>query len=287
MQIIIISGLSGSGKSIALETFEDEGFFCVDNLPLSYVLSFVEKFSEQSRQKNLAIVVDARGFPEDLESSQAVFQSLSDLPDQTDFVFLDSTNEAILQRYRDTRRRHPFFKSHLSLLDTIEYERSLLQPLLEQTNLHIDTSNLSVHDLRALLKATLLEGRTHKLAIQIESFAFKNGVPLNSDFVFDARCLTNPHWEIKLRPQTGIDNDVVEYLNHCEDVQDYLKDLEAFFATWLPKFEQGTRAYLTIAIGCSGGQHRSVYLAEQLSKQIAKRYHLIVKHRELHVTHSC
>ncbi|MBS7824926.1 RNase adapter RapZ [Wohlfahrtiimonas chitiniclastica] len=288
MQIVIISGLSGAGKSIALETFEDEGFFCVDNLPLSFVLSFVEKFAEEDDQRNLAIVVDARGFPADLARTDEVFRALRHLPQKTDFVFLDATNEAILQRYRDTRRRHPFYKTHRSLLDTIEYERSLLQPLLEYTDLHIDTSSLSVHDLRAVLKKHLLaEHERRQLFIQIESFGFKNGVPLNSDFVFDARCLTNPHWEPSLRPQTGRDSAVIDYLNDRDDVQAYLKDLEQFFDAWLPKFEQGTRAYLTIAIGCTGGQHRSVYLVEQLARNVAKRYPLIVKHRELHITHSC
>ena len=287
MQIVLISGLSGAGKSIALETFEDEGFFCVDNLPLSFVLSFIEKFSEESSHKRLAIVVDARGFPDDLSEAKEVFASLNELPEHIDFVFLDATSEAIVQRYRDTRRRHPFYQAHLSLLDTIEHERSLLQPLKAYMDLHIDTSCLSVHDLRAFIKKQLLNKHDqHQLSIQVESFGFKHGTPLNADFIFDARCLTNPHWEPMLRPKTGRDIEVSDYLAGHEDVQAYLKDLEDFFYTWLPRFEQGTRAYLTIAIGCTGGQHRSVYLVEQLAKVIAKRYPLIVKHRELHITHS-
>lgn len=287
MQIVLISGLSGAGKSIALETFEDEGFFCVDNLPLSFVLSFIEKFSDESSHKRLAIVVDARGFPDDLSEAKEVFASLNELPEHIDFVFLDATSEAIVQRYRDTRRRHPFYQAHLSLLDTIEHERSLLQPLKAYMDLHIDTSCLSVHDLRAFIKKQLLNKHDqHQLSIQVESFGFKHGTPLNADFIFDARCLTNPHWEPMLRPKTGRDIEVSDYLAGHEDVQAYLKDLEDFFYTWLPRFEQGTRAYLTIAIGCTGGQHRSVYLVEQLAKVIAKRYPLIVKHRELHITHS-
>ena len=287
MQIVLISGLSGAGKSIALETFEDEGFFCVDNLPLSFVLSFIEKFSEESSHKRLAIVVDARGFPDDLSEAKEVFASLNDLPEHIDFVFLDATSEAIVQRYRDTRRRHPFYQAHLSLLDTIEHERSLLQPLKAYMDLHIDTSCLSVHDLRAFIKKQLLNKHDqHQLSIQVESFGFKHGTPLNADFIFDARCLTNPHWEPMLRPKTGRDIEVSDYLAGHEDVQTYLKDLEDFFYTWLPRFEQGTRAYLTIAIGCTGGQHRSVYLVEQLATVIAQRYPLIVKHRELHITHS-
>ena len=287
MQIILISGLSGAGKSIALETFEDEGFFCVDNLPLSFVLSFIEKFSEESSHKHLAIVVDARGFPDDLSEAKQVFASLDALPEHIDFIFLDATNEAIVQRYRDTRRRHPFYQEHLTLLDTIEHERELLQPLKKYMDLHIDTSCLSVHDLRAFIKKQLLKDHDqHTLSIQLESFGFKNSTPLNADFIFDARCLTNPHWEPLLRPKTGRDIEVIEYLEDRSDVQAYLKDLEDFFYTWLPRFEQGTRAYLTIAIGCTGGQHRSVYLTEQLAKVIAKRYPLIVKHRELHITHS-
>lgn len=288
MQIILISGLSGAGKSIALETFEDEGFFCVDNLPLSFVLSFIEKYSEESSHKRLAIVVDARGFPDDLNEAQQVFKALNELPQNIEFIFLNATNEAIVQRYRDTRRRHPFYQAHLTLLDTIEYERELLQPLREYTDLHVDTSCMSVHDLRAFLKKQLLKNHAqHLLSIQLESFGFKHGTPLNADFMFDARCLTNPHWEPLLRPKTGQDREVIEYLDQRQDVQAYLEDLETFFYTWLPRFEQGTRAYLTIAIGCTGGQHRSVYLVEQLAKVIAKRYPLVVKHRELHVTYSC
>lgn len=282
----MISGLSGSGKSIALETFEDEGFFCVDNLPLGFILSFVEKYSEQPNQKNLAIVVDARGFPDDLDEASEIFNTLNQLPEQTDFVFLDATNDAIVRRYSDTRRRHPFYKMNLSLLDTIEYERKLLQPLLEFTDLHVDTTSLSVHELRALLKNQLLQVEQQKLSVQIGSFGFKNGLPLNADFVFDARCLTNPHWEPALRALTGRDIGVINYLEKCSDVQMYLDDLVVFFEKWLPMFQEGTRAYMTIAIGCTGGQHRSVYLAEQIAKIVAEQYPVIVKHRELHVTYS-
>lgn len=287
MRIILISGLSGAGKSIVLETFEDEGFYCVDNLPLGFVVSFIEKFAEQPVHKKLAIVVDARGFPDDLDEIQKTFATLNEMPEDIRSVYLDATNEEIVQRYRDTRRRHPFYKAHLTLLDTIEHERLLLHPLKEYMDFHIDTSQMSVHELRSFIKKQILNDHPkHRLSIQIESFGFKYGTPLNADFIFDARCLTNPHWDPLLRPNTGRDSDVIEYLNARTDVQAYLKDLEDFFEKWLPKFEQGTRAYLTIAIGCTGGQHRSVYLSEQLAKKIAKRYPLIVKHRELHVTHS-
>lgn len=287
MQIVLISGLSGAGKSIALETFEDEGFFCVDNLPISFVVSFIEKFAEESSQKKLAIVVDARGFPDDLSEAQRIFSALNDMPKIIDCVFLDATTETIAQRYRDTRRRHPFYKAHLTLTDTIEHERDLLLSLKEYMDVHIDTSQMSVHELRSFIKKQILSDHSkHKLSIQLESFGFKYGTPLNADFIFDARCLTNPHWNPLLRSKTGRDADVIEYLDECSDVQSYLKDLEQFFQTWLPKFDQGTRAYLIIAVGCTGGQHRSVYLVEHLAKYIAKTYPLIVKHRELHITHS-
>lgn len=287
MQVILISGLSGAGKSIALDTFEDEGFFCVDNLPLSFVVSFIEKFTEESSQRKLAIVVDARGFPEDLEEAQKVFELLSQMPQKVQCMYLDSTNNAIIQRYRDTRRRHPFYRANLTLLETIERERLLLQPLKEYMQLQIDTSMMSVHELRAYIKKHVLHDHEKRMiSVQLESFGFKHGTPLNADFIFDARCLTNPHWEPSLRVQTGQDDAVIKFLNNQADVQTYLSDLESFFETWLPKFDQGTRAYLTIAVGCTGGQHRSVYLVEQLAKVIAKRYPLIVKHRELHITHS-
>ncbi len=286
MHLVILSGLSGSGKSNALQTLEDEGFFCVDNLPLSFVISFIERFVEQNPKKKLAIVLDARGFPEDIQEAQSIFKTILNFPFKTDFVFLDSTDEILLQRYRDTRRRHPLFKKNLSLIECIHYERELLEPIRAQNELLIDTSYLSVHDLREIIKNRVLNNESQQLSIQIESFGFKHGLPLHSDFVFDARCLTNPHWETRLREQTGRDKDVIDYLDHAEDVQRYLDDLIHFFTHWNQKFEQGTRAYLTIAIGCTGGQHRSVYLVEKLAESLSSHYALVIKHRELHITYS-
>lgn len=287
MKIILISGLSGAGKSVALDTFEDEGFFCIDNLPLSFVVSFIEKISEESTQKKLAIVVDARGFPDDLEEVQKVFESLNAMSEKLQCMYLDATNDSIIRRYQDTRRRHPFYRTNLTLLETVEHERNMLQPLKEYMKLHVDTSLMSVHELRAYIKKHMLHDHQQRMiSVQLESFGFKYGAPLNADFMFDARCLTNPHWEPSLRIKTGQDEEVNRFLSEQADVQKYLANLESFFNTWLPHFDQGTRAYLTIAVGCTGGQHRSVYLVEQLAKQIAKRFPLIVKHRELHITHS-
>ncbi|GBU09905.1 nucleotide-binding protein [Gammaproteobacteria bacterium] len=282
MKLIIISGLSGSGKSIALQTLEDEGFYCVDNLPLSFLSSFCDKFYNHPNIKKLAIGVDARGFPEELLIAHQFVDAIRNIYLDINVVFLQAADDILLKRYHETRRRHPLSNQQRGLLESIVYERALLESLMGQSNSIIDTSNLNVHELRQEIKERLLSSSNNGLSIQLESFGFKNGIPLNADFVFDARSLTNPHWDSNLRAHTGQEEPVQSYLDQATDVQMYLETLKKALDSWIPTFEIGTRSYLTLAIGCTGGKHRSVYLVERLNKYLlAQQKSVIVRHREL------
>ncbi len=282
-QLVIISGLSGSGKSIALQTLEDEGFFCVDNLPLTFVPQFLEKFCQQERLQKLAIGIDARGFPEDFSEADTLLQDIqSRFNIMPQLIFLEASNEVLIKRYSHTRRKHPLSLIKQNLADSILYERELIAPLKDYVNIQIDTSNLNVHELRSLIKERLFGTRENSVSLQIISFGYRNGLPLNADFVFDARALTNPHWEPALRDFNGMDPEIKEYFKEMEDIQSYYQDISSFIKKWLPKFKEGTRSYLTIAIGCTGGQHRSVYLAQRLFDELEKEEpNLYLKHREI------
>lgn len=282
MELVIISGLSGSGKSIALQTLEDEGFYCVDNLPLSFLNAFFDKFHNHSQIKKVAVGIDARGFPEDLLNAQSFISEMTGVFPKTNIVFLQASDEVLLKRYHETRRRHPLSNQTRGLLDSIQYERKVLETLLGSANLIIDTSTLNVHQLRQELKERVLETPNNALSIQLESFGFRNGIPLNADFVFDARSLSNPHWDPSIRPFTGQDPCVQTFLDAAPDVQSYLQTLKIALDQWIPTFEVGTRAYLTLSVGCTGGQHRSVYLVERLKEYLmAQNKSVIVRHREL------
>ncbi|MDG9730131.1 RNase adapter RapZ [Ignatzschineria sp. RMDPL8A] len=282
IQLLIVSGLSGSGKSIALQTLEDEGFYCVDNLPLSFLELFLDKITENHNMRKLAIGLDARGFPEDLEGSDDILNRIRDNPNfAVKLLFLQASNEVLLKRYGATRRKHPLANKRQALLDAILYERTFLEPILKRADVILDTSFLNVHELRSTLISQLLNQR-NRLIIQIQSFGFKNGPPLDADFMFDARCLTNPHWNRELRDFTGLDEPVIEFFNTKADILDYYQDIRQFFFKWIPTIEKGTRAYLSIAIGCTGGQHRSVYLAKRLHDELSEHDYLVtLKHREL------
>ena len=281
MELIIISGLSGSGKSIALQTLEDEGFYCVDNLPLSFLNTFVQNFNSSLDEKRIAIGVDARGFAHDIRHAYDYFSQLAQQEINFKVLFLQASDEILLKRFHETRRKHPLSNNEKSLLQAISDERSLLEPILGQASLILDTSTFNVHELRQRLKESLLNNQSNQLAIQLESFGFKNGIPLNADFIFDARALTNPHWDAKLRPLTGKDQAIHHFFQQAEDVQAYLDALIQSLEIWLPQFSHSNRSYLTISVGCTGGQHRSVYLVEALYAHFKPHYQLLIHHREL------
>lgn len=282
-QLIIVSGLSGSGKSVALRTLEDLGFYCVDNLPAALMPAFVQALSQSTAgiPHRLAVGLDVRNRAENLSRLPQILAELAQLDVGYRLVFLDTRDEVLIKRYSETRRRHPLSSDGLGLADAIAEERRLLRPLLAIADRVIDTSDLNVHQLRRLV-LTEMGLAAGGLTLLFESFAYRRGVPADADFVFDARCLPNPHWDTKLRPLSGKDAPIREWLEGKPEVGEFRDDLARLLDAWLPRFEQDGRSYVTICIGCTGGRHRSVYLAERLSEHFRLRYpQVLTYHREL------
>ncbi|HXH04740.1 MAG TPA: RNase adapter RapZ, partial [Candidatus Competibacteraceae bacterium] len=265
MRMTIVSGLSGSGKTIALQTLEDLHYYCVDNLPVALLKPFAQTLlaREHDSLRNVAVGIDARNFLDELAQFPAILQELRASGLSVEILFLQASDDVLLKRYSETRRKHPLSMEGVSLLEAIREERRLLDPLLAHANLVIDTSHTNVHELRDLVRTRLHGTPAGTLSILFESFAFRNGIPADADFVFDARCLPNPHWEPHLRPLTGEDPPVAAFLREQPEVTAMLDDIRGFLERWIPRFETGSRSYLTIAIGCTGGQHRSVFIAAE------------------------
>ena len=282
--LIVVSGLSGSGKSVALRTLEDIGYYCVDNLPAELLTSFVESMSlAESRRTQLAVSIDVRNLAADLSRIGEWLSAVAALGYDHQLVFFESSDEVLLKRYSETRRRHPLSHQGRALSDAIALERERLRPLRALADTIIDTSELNVHQLRKAVLSGLEPGLAPRVSLLFESFAYKNGVPGDADFVFDARCLPNPHWDARLRPLSGRDLAVREYLDEQDSVREYFGQVSGFLAAWLPRFESETRSYVTIAFGCTGGRHRSVYLAEKLAQHFRERDRedVLTYHREL------
>ena len=285
MNLTIISGLSGSGKSVALNTLEDAGYFCIDNLPLGMLEALGQHLTagaDASRgDVRYAVGIDARNRPEDLALSGEILDELERRGLGFQILFLTADRTTLIKRFSETRRRHPLSGPDTPLAEAIARERELLRPLQERADLTIDTTMTTVHQLRERVRSRLVQ-RPNVMSLQIESFGFKHGVPADADFVFDARCLPNPHWEPELRPLTGRDAAVADYLARQREVTDYLEDAAVFLRRWIPCFQRENRSYLTVAIGCTGGQHRSVYLAERLADELGGLGgEITVHHREL------
>lgn len=282
---MIISGRSGSGKSTALHQLEDLGFYCVDNLPAALLPSLVNSFSSSPREAEetqLAVGIDARNRVQDLEQLDEWLQALEPLGVHPDIVYLDARDDILINRFSATRRRHPLSQGERSLGEALALERTLLDPLSRRAQLRMDTSQLTIHELREQLKGRLAGTPTATTSLLLESFGFKHGVPLDADLVFDARCLINPHWEPPLRPLNGRDAPVAEFLSRDEEVQAFLADVTQYLNRWLPRLADSDRSYLTVAIGCTGGQHRSVYLVEALAKTLQHHdFPIQIRHREL------
>ena len=276
MELVLVSGLSGSGKSIALEVLEDSGYYCVDNLPATLLLDVV-KFLNDGGQGRIAVSVDARSVA--LSSLPQHLAALKALGAQTKVLFLEASAAALLRRFSETRRSHPLAIAGLTLNEAIERERVLLAGVSELGH-RIDTSELQPKVLRNWIKDLLGPGGG-SLTLLFESFAFRDGIPLDADWVVDARMLPNPHYEPGLASLTGRDAPVIEYLESQEKVGEFLEDLRAFLARWLPDVRRDNRNYLTVAIGCTGGRHRSVYLAERLARAFAADWRVLVRHRGL------
>jgi len=279
ISLIILSGRSGSGKSTALHVLEDLGYYCIDNLPVSLLKPLIKRLSTNKSLTQVSVSIDARNLPEDLANFPQEIESLEDVDVQ--IVFLDSASSTLVKRFSETRRKHPLSNQERNLKEALELETVLLDSISLQADLTIDTTKLTIHELRDLI-GTRITGNKKSLALLFLSFAFKNGVPVDVDFVFDVRCLPNPHWVPNLRSLTGLDDMVQTFLQDHDEVDNMFVDIQAFLDRWLPKFIENNRSYMTIGIGCTGGQHRSVYISDKLFKAFATKYENIqIKHREL------
>lgn len=282
IHLIVLTGMSGGGKTVALRALEDLEFYCVDNLPSALLPELVDAVVEGNAKRRLiAVGVDVRNRGADFAHMPTVLSQLAVAGVQVHLVFVDCRDEVLIKRYSETRRRHPLATRGMSLADAIVEERRLLRPLMAIAEKVIDSSELNVHQLRRLV-ATGYAQATEGLTLMFQSFAFKRGLPLDADFVFDARCLPNPHWHAHLRPLSGKDAPVREFLDTEPLVGEYFADTARWLDTWLPHFEQDDRSYVTISIGCTGGRHRSVYLVEKLAAHYrSRREGVLTFHREL------
>ena len=279
MEIIIISGRSGAGKSVALRALEDAGYYCVDNIPLDLLPQLTDILSQS--QSSVAISLDIRNIP---NSANTLEQTLNTLQKyhQLKIIFLEADRDTLIRRYSDSRRLHPLSLKDLSLEAAIDEEYCYLEPLIQHANFIIDTTHLSTHTLAERLREFLRGNSDKELKIVVESFGFKYGIPLDADYVFDVRFLPNPHWDPILRPMTGLDAPVAEFLNSHTQVNEFIYLTRNYIDTWLPMLEKNNRSYLTIAIGCTGGKHRSVYIAQQLGEYFQAKGKIVqIQHKSL------
>ncbi len=283
MTFLIVSGLSGSGKSIALQALEDMGFYCIDNLPAALLPHFARQLTETDRNelRNAAVGIDARNH-RFLDALPQGLNQLKSIGLSYQIIFLEAEESVLVRRFKATRRKHPLTGGGVPLLDGIRQEKILLEPLSADATLRVDTTHTTPHELRHLVHNFAHSDNTEGMTLMFESFGFKNGTPLDADFVFDVRCLPNPYWEADLRKLTGLDRPVMEFLERDTRVQDMVMQLCSFLEKWLPSFEAEHRSYMTIALGCTGGQHRSVYLVGRLAEHFSRKgIKAQVRHREL------
>ncbi len=281
MRLIVVSGHSGAGKSVALRVLEDLGYYCVDNLPVNLLDAFVQSVSES--KQNVAVSIDIRNIPKKFKELNTTLEKLKAELDVT-VLFLDANKETLLTRYSETRRIHPLSlgSQSLSLDQAIELEQEILMPLKAHADLVLNSSGQSLHDLSETIRMRV-QGRDRKdLVMVFESFGFKYGLPSDADYVFDVRFLPNPHWEPALRPLTGLDAPIGAFLEQHQSVLDLKYQIESFIETWLPLLEKNNRSYLTVAIGCTGGKHRSVYLTQKIGEFFADKGHQVqIRHTSL------
>jgi len=281
LKVVLLTGISGSGKSVALRMLEDAGYVCVDNLPLKFLHDFINSMRDDAAGQ-VAVAIDVRS-PGELAEMPAVISDLKATNTEFRLIFLDADTETLVQRYSESRRRHPLSERltnkgiTASLKDCIQQERDQLSDLRNLSHV-IDTSGLMPGQLRAWIR-DLIKADRKPLLLTFESFAFKEGVPRDADLVFDVRCLPNPHYTPALRPLTGKDQAVAQWLESFADVGQMIDDIDAFIRKWLPRYTEDTRSYLTVGIGCTGGKHRSVYVVEALAKRFAAHQPLLVRHR--------
>jgi len=281
MRFLVISGRSGSGKSSALHLLEDEGYTCIDNIPVSLLPALVEHIGQQNAQK-FAIGIDARNLDSDLGRFSSILSSASVPRDEYKVIYLDTHKDTLLKRFSETRRKHPLSNEKTGLTEALEKERQILAPMVDLADTIVDTSNLNLHELRSTMRRLVVGNEGKGMAIMFTSFGFKYGAPIDADFVFDVRSLPNPHWDPSLRLKTGLEPEVIKYLQEQDLVTSMIEDISKFADKWIPSFQNNNRSYLTIAIGCTGGMHRSVYISECLAQRLKPNYSNVqVRHRQL------
>lgn len=283
MKLVIISGRSGSGKSTALDLLEDEGYYCIDNLPVALIPELISHLqnSQSKEHDKVALCIDARNANRDLSS---IINLITDNDSNLTYeiIFLDAAEEILIKRFSETRRKHPLSNKTTALVEAIKNEQSLLQPIIDNATLAINTSDMTLYELRDHIRSRLVDKKGAGISILFQSFGFKRGIPVDADIVYDVRVLPNPHWDQSLRALTGQDQPVIDFLESQQEVADMLTDITEYLEKWLPAFEKNNRSYITISIGCTGGQHRSVYIAEQLAKHFGGHFQNIqVRHREM------
>lgn len=284
MNWILISGLSGAGKSVAAHALEDMGYYCTDNMPLSLLPEFLRTLQseEPDRMERVAVVIDARSTAGGLERISGVLDSLRAEGADARIIYLEAEDETLINRFKETRRKHPLSTEERSLSEAISSERALLSPVRRLATVVIDTTATHLYQLRDMVREFVAPNSRQQFSVLLQSFGYKHGIPQDADVVFDARCLPNPYWREELRSLTGKDKAVREFLDAEPVAAKMLASLKSFLEEWLPAFEQNNRAYLSIAIGCTGGRHRSVYLVELLGEQLnATRGGVMIRHREL------
>jgi UPF0042 nucleotide-binding protein len=298
-RLVVISGRSGSGKTSALNILEDIGFTCIDNLPASLLPNLVKQLSseeanqyrqitlldgqlESDKDTQLAVGIDARNIVGDLSKLPAILSKIERKGIEVNVLFLQARRSDLVRRYSETRRKHPLSNDTTSLSDAIDLEEQILSPIIKISDQNIDTSGLTLHQLRDIIKTSVMPNNDGHMAILFESFGFKRGLPEAPDFIFDVRCLPNPYWKQELRTQNGNDAGIIEFLDAEEDVRAMLSDITDYLTKWIPKFQQNNRSYLTVSVGCTGGQHRSVYIANKLGAHFSAVYPSVqVVHKEI------
>jgi UPF0042 nucleotide-binding protein len=284
MKLVIISGRSGSGKSTALNVLEDLGFYCIDNLPVGLLPNLLMQTpnSSASPNTNMAVSIDARNIPTELAHFADIIAQLDPKQCQLEIIYLDAHPDTLLTRFSATRRKHPLTGPDIPLYEAINQEGLVLQHIADMADLTVDTTHLSMHQLRSMIKSRVVQKQGNEMSLLFESFGFKHGIPKDSDLVFDVRCLPNPYWDPQLRKYTGQDQPVINFLQKEKTVNSMFDDIHGFLQNWLPEFQANNRTYMTVSIGCTGGQHRSVYMAERLLNHYQDEFaNVQLRHREL------
>ena len=284
MRILIITGLSGSGKSVALNTLEDDDFYCVDNLPVALLTTFIEQCVEQDKQyhEKIAIGIDSRSGNESIDNLIDIVQKLKNENKQVEVLFFSAEINTIIKRFSETRRKHPLTNNDIPLIKAIHLEKELMSKVADYADLTIDTTKTNVRQLRTMVNQVVIDKSSTGLTIILQSFGFKHGIPNDSDFMFDVRCLPNPYWQPNLRNLSGKDTAVMNYLGSYSEVDNMITSIIEFMEKWIPLFEEENRSYLTVSVGCTGGHHRSVYCINQIAHLLGEKLKqpITVRHRE-------